>query len=96
MTVKNVQIQNIDASSLQEMFARLENQLTEIKQYYQPKEPNEWLTRDEVAKLFKIALPTVHAWTNKGLIKSYKIANKTRFKLSEIEAALTAIERRAQ
>lgn len=96
MTTTNVQIQNIDASSLQEMFTRLENQLTEIKENYQPKEPTQWLTRYEVAELFKITLPTVHAWANKGLIKCYKIANKTRFKRSEIETALTAIERRAQ
>jgi hypothetical protein len=92
--VQNVlQVQNIDASSLQALFTRLENQISEIKEHYQPKEPAQWLTRLEVAEMFKITLPTVHAWANKGLIKSYKIANKTRFKQSEIEHALVAIQR---
>lgn len=89
MDRKGIYIETIDANSLLEMFSRLERQIQEIKQHFQPKEPVEWITRYEVAELLRITLPTVHAWANKGVITSYKIGNKTRFKRSEVEAAMT-------
>lgn len=46
--------------------------------------PTEFLTRADVAKLFGVTLPTVHAWANKGVITLYKIGGKTRFKRSEV------------
>ncbi|OKL40280.1 helix-turn-helix domain-containing protein [Pontibacter flavimaris] len=89
--IKITQIENLEAKSLLERLRSIESKLEELISASKPGEPTEYLTRQEVAELFKVSLPTVHSWTNKGLIKSYKIANKTRFKRSEVEAA--AVER---
>ncbi|HRO84494.1 MAG TPA: helix-turn-helix domain-containing protein [Niabella sp.] len=53
-----------------------------------PKEEQpEFITRQQVADLFGITLPTVHAWMHAGILTAYKIGNKTRFRKSEVLAA---------
>lgn len=53
--------------------------------------PTDFLTRQDVAKMFKVSLVTVSDWTAKGLLKSYKLANRVYYKRGEIEQALTEI-----
>lgn len=48
-----------------------------------------YLTRGEVAKQLQISLPTLHNYTKEGLIKSYRIGGKVRYKAEDIEKALT-------
>ncbi|MES2388782.1 MAG: helix-turn-helix domain-containing protein [Bacteroidota bacterium] len=96
METSTIQIQGISAQTLQSMFDRLEAKIQGIADGKQPKTAEQYLTRMEVADLFKISLPTVHAWANKGLIQPYKVANKTRFKLSEVEQAFTKMNAAAK
>jgi len=49
----------------------------------QPKE-NDFLTRKETAQFFKCSLVSIHQWMNDGIIKSYKVGNRTYFKKSEL------------
>ena len=46
-----------------------------------------FITRQEVAEMFTITLPTVHAWINSGILTPYKIGSKTRFLLREVMAS---------
>lgn len=46
------------------------------------------LSRQEVATLLKITLPTLHDWTKLGWLQSYKIGNRVLYKLEEVEEAL--------
>lgn len=48
------------------------------------------LTRSETAQILQISLPTLHVYTKRGLIKSYRIGTKIRYKSQEIEEALTS------
>ena len=48
----------------------------------------EILTRKEVASLLSICLVTIHEWVKIGLLKPYKLGNRTFFKRSEIMEAL--------
>lgn len=48
---------------------------------------NAFITRQEVAEMFGVSITTVHSWMNVGILKPYKIGNKTRFLLSEVKAA---------
>lgn len=66
----------------------IKKELHELKKSYQPKEPEEWLTRKSTAHLLKISLVTIHEWVNKGVLKPYKIANRTYFNRREIEQLL--------
>lgn len=63
-------------------------QLEELKKSFDPKKPQELLTRSETAKLLKISLSSVHNWTKKGSLKSYGISGKVYYKRSEVESAL--------
>jgi len=65
--------------------------LDELKKSFQPRTPQELLTRSETAKLLKINLSTLHLWTVKGVLNKYGISGKVYYKRSEVESALIAL-----
>ena len=69
----------------------VKEQLKELAKQFQPKEPTEYLTRNEVKKLLKVDLSTVHNWTKKGKLKSYGIGHRVYYKRTEIEQVLTPL-----
>lgn len=48
----------------------------------------EYATRMEVAKLLKITLPTLHDWTKRGLLHSYKLGKRVLYRLNEVKEAM--------
>lgn len=66
----------------------VKEQLDELKKDFKPKEPTEYLTRKEVAKILKISLVTVHEWAKNGILKPYKMGNRTYFIRKEIEDSM--------
>jgi hypothetical protein len=67
-------------------------ELEKLKTEFQPKQPTELLTRNEVKELLKIDLSTVHNWTKRGKLKAYGIAGRIYYKRSEVEQALTPLK----
>ncbi|MFY7665315.1 helix-turn-helix domain-containing protein [Flavobacterium sp.] len=63
-------------------------QLNEFLKHYKPKEPNEYLTRAEVAKMFNVDLSTVHNWCKSGKLKPLGLGARVYFLRSEVEASL--------
>jgi hypothetical protein len=63
---------------------KIKAQLDELKQNFTPKEPDEFMSRNETAKLLKISLVCLHDWMNKGILKPYKMGNKTYFSRKEV------------
>lgn len=59
------------------------------KKISKEKDSTIYLTRGEVCKQLQISLPTLHNYTKEGLIKSYRMGGKVRYKAQEIELALT-------
>lgn len=95
MIAKQVlQIENVEGSIIFKLFDNLNKRLDELAPTSQGDSLDTFLTRQEVADLFKISLPTVHAWMNAGILKPYKIANKTRFVRNEVIAAAKEISRK--
>lgn len=64
------------------------NQLDELKKGFTPKEPEDFLKPIETAKLLKISLTTVFDHANTGVLKRYKLGNRTYFSRKEIESTL--------
>ena len=56
-----------------------------------PTNQSDYVTRLDVAAMFKISLVTVHNWTQAGVIRAYRLGCRVYFRRSEIEAALTVI-----
>lgn len=64
----------------------------EITKLIQPAEPQKQiLTRKETAQLLSISLPTLHTYTQEGIIKAHRLGYKVRYLMSDIQDALTAI-----
>ena len=63
----------------------IEKELKDIKTNFQPKEPTELMTRNEVVEFFKVDLSTLWNWSKKGKLRAYRIGNRVYYKRSEIE-----------
>lgn len=88
-TVKLIQITSDELESLfnawaSPQFDKLSQQLSNLR----PK-GKEIMSRIETAELLGISLPTLHHWNKVGIIKFYKLGNRTYIKRSEILETLS-------
>jgi excisionase family DNA binding protein len=72
----------------------VEEKLNTFKEHFQSKEPTNWVTRKDVSEILSISIVTVDDWTRKGILTAYRIGNQKRFKRSEVENALTKIDKK--
>ena len=56
-------------------------------------EPDRFIDQKAVSEIFGVSSVSVWAWEKAGLLKSYRIGNLKRFKLSEVMNSPKAIER---
>lgn len=72
--MKNLRFEDLPKAmeSVLEKLVQIEIELQKIKTNFQPKEPIELMTRQEVADFFQISLVIVHDWTKKGLLRKQK------------------------
>ena len=89
--ITTTQIQGLEAKELLIRFDSLENRLNKLQETVTPDNKTVLLTRQEVAKLLNISLPTLHAWSKANILISYRIGNKVRYKEDEVLEALTSI-----
>lgn len=89
-----LQVEAINSDTLMmEMEKRLSKILdAKLAKLQPPVNEDPFITRQDVADMFRITLPTVHSWVNVGILKDYKVGNKTRFLLSEVKAAAIHIK----
>lgn len=78
---------------LPDFFAELKKSLIpelreQLSKEFQPKEPNEFLTRKEVCDLLKINLSTLSRWCKDGTLSSIGIGNRVYILRSHIEEVL--------
>ncbi|WP_271393554.1 helix-turn-helix domain-containing protein [Aequorivita sinensis] len=89
---KITQVFGITPSELKEDILKdVRAELNIIAQNFQPVQPPEYLTRQEVAKILKVSLVTLSDWNKKGILKPYRLGNLIRYKTDELDKALVAI-----
>ena len=66
----------------------VKSQLQDFLKHFQPKQPNEYLTRSDVAKMFNVDLSTVHNWGKSGKLKPLGLGARVYFLRSDIEQSL--------
>lgn len=71
----------------------VKTQLDELKDHFQPKEPTEYLTRQQTADLLKVDLSTIHNYTKKNTLKSYGIGRRVYYKRKEVEQAIVELKK---
>ena len=89
------QVHNVTPQQLKEsILSDVRAELQVIALNFQPKKQAEYLTRKEVAVILKVSLVTLSDWNKKGVLKPYRLGNLIRYKRSEIEESLIAINRK--
>ena len=89
----HIQFIQVTPQQLQEtILAGVKLQLEELKKDFQPKTPEEFLTRKETAALLKVNLSTIHAYANKGILKPLGLSGRVYFRRSEIEESLISLK----
>jgi hypothetical protein len=72
----------------------VKSQLKDLQKELSTKAFNdELLTRKEACDYLKIDSSTLWAWTNKGKVKAYGIANRRYYKRSELIDSLTLVNK---
>jgi excisionase family DNA binding protein len=85
MNKQILQVETITSNALLKEVERLLNEgFKAVAEKMTPPTNDTYLTRQQVAEMFNVTLPTVHSWMNAGILKPYKIGNKTRFLKSEV------------
>jgi excisionase family DNA binding protein len=91
--MENIQFIQITPEEQEDrIFKRVKAELEELKKDFQPKEPCEYLTRNEVRDLLKVDLSTVHNWTKRGKLKAYGIGNRIYYRRDEVKAAIKPLK----
>jgi excisionase family DNA binding protein len=86
-------LHEISPDQIKDLFVGLQNQITNLKEDYEPKAPTEWLTRAEVAEMLKVDLSTIHNYCVKQKLIAYGIGSRVYFKRSEVEAAIIPLRK---
>ncbi|QRM89526.1 helix-turn-helix domain-containing protein [Lacinutrix sp. WUR7] len=92
--MKSVQLIGLTPEQLQSaIIDGVKTQLEDLKSHFQPKEPTEYLTRQEVATILKVDLSTIHNWCKSGKLLPYGIGKRVYFKRADLESCIIPLER---
>jgi hypothetical protein len=80
-----VMVHNLDLPQFEELIkSTVKEQIEALKHSLNPNNQEELLTREETYKLLKIDSSTLWAWTKKGKLNAYGIANRRYYRRSEV------------
>jgi len=92
MSTSAIQFIQVSPEQLQsEITKGVKIQLDEFLKHFKPKQPNDYLTRKDVADMFGVDLSTIANWQKNGKLKPYGIGGRVYFLRSDIEASLTPL-----
>ncbi|MFV8368646.1 helix-turn-helix domain-containing protein [Flavobacterium sp. LB2R40] len=75
----------------QEITKGIKSHLDDFLKNFKPKEPNDYLTRQDIAKMFDVDISTVANWQKNGKLRPLGISGRVYFLRSEVEASLTPL-----
>lgn len=87
--MSQIQFISVTPQQLQEEINKgVQEVLSTFLENFKPKQPNEYLTRQEVAEMFKVDISTIHNWCKSGKLKPYGIGARVYFLSSDIHNCL--------
>jgi hypothetical protein len=90
----SILLQSVSLERLSELIKDgVKSQLEDFKNEINTHNPDEILTRAETCKFLQIDSSTLWAWTNKGKVTSYGIANRRYYKKAELLESLKPLKK---
>ncbi|EMY3554093.1 conserved hypothetical protein [Flavobacterium psychrophilum] len=84
-----IQLIQITPEQLQNKILKgVQSQIDDLKLHFTPKQPNEYLTRQQVATMLGVDLSTLYNWNKKKILCPVGIAGRVYYIRSEVEASL--------
>ncbi len=84
-----IQLIQISPDELREaIVSGVRAEVEKLKADFQPLQPTEYMTRNEVRDYFCVDLSTIHNWTKRGKLKAYGFGGRVYYKRAEVEAGL--------
>lgn len=94
--MNSIQFTQIEPQQLTEEIATaVKGQLQNFFNEFKHLQPDEWLTREDVAKLLKVSISTINNWKKAEKLISYGIGNRVYFRRSEVERCLQPLKSKA-
>ncbi|ARV11479.1 hypothetical protein BTO09_03605 [Gilvibacter sp. SZ-19] len=91
--MKTVQLVSMTPEDLKELILPdIRKIIDQIKTDFTPKEPEQYLTTQDVMNLLHINRGTVNNWRKKGILTAYGIEGKILFKRSEVQEAVQCLD----
>jgi hypothetical protein len=91
--MQTVQFISVTPEQLQNAIIKgVKTQLDDFKKHFEPKTPNEYLTRVEVSKMLSVDLSTVHNWTKKGILEANQIGGRVFYLRTDVENAIVKLK----
>lgn len=86
MQNQTIQLLNITTNDLTNLIKEgVKSELSELKNVLNPESlENPHLTRKQTSLFFGVSLNCVNDWTRKGILKAYKVGQRTYYKRSEL------------
>jgi hypothetical protein len=71
----------------------VKKRLDDFKKNFEPKTPNEYLTRNDLAEMLSVDLSTVHNYTKRKILQAYQIGGRVYYKRDEVELAIVKLKK---
>jgi hypothetical protein len=86
MQNQTIQLLNITTNDLTNLIKEgIKSELTELKKTLNPESlESPHLTRRQTAEFFGVSLNCINDWTRKGILRAYKVGQRTYYKRSEL------------
>jgi predicted oxidoreductase len=89
----SILLQNVSPEELSQLIADgIKTHLSDFKALLNTHDPDEILTREETCKFLQIDSSTLWAWTKKGKVQSFGIANRRYYKKAELLNCLKPVK----
>lgn len=91
--MNQILLNGIEISELKQIIAEIIRQELTSNNINSREPPSvKYLSRNEVAILLKISLPTLNEYSKFGILQSYRIGNRVLYKKNEVENAIVSVK----
>ena len=70
----------------------IQRELSAILKAEPAPDPDELITRKEAAQYLGLSLPTLHEYTQRGILTAYRIGTRVRYRRGELSNALLKVQ----